>query len=1059
MKDLKFYLLALFLLIAGTGFAQNTSVAGTVIDEKGEPMIGVSIRLKSNPSVGAATNLDGKFTISVPKPNEILTVTFIGYVAQEVTAKGTTPLTITLVEEQTTLNEVVVVGYQDVKKRDLTGSVAKADLEDMLKAPVASFDQALAGRIAGVNVSSSEGSPGNDMNIVIRGNNSVTQDNSPLYVIDGFPIEDPRAGAAINPNDIESIDVLKDASATAIYGARGANGVIIISTKKGKAGELQINYDGNFGVQRVTKTIPMMDAYEFVRLQQEVIDPTQMVGENGYYKTYNGKTYTLEDYRNVDQYNWQDMIFRDATQQSHSLTLNGGTAGNRYNASLSYFDQDGIVLASNFNRIQGRLSNTIRKNKLNVNLSVNYSNSTQNGRSPSQSTFSGMNNLFYSVWGYRPVTQPGVPLSYLKDNAFDDNVDTSVDYRFNPILSLENENAKNNTTYIQFNGFAEYEFMKGLKLKVSGGYTTDFRKFENFNNSKSRYGSPISIDKVNATVRNSQRHTWLNENILTYQTTIQKKHSLNALAGVTFQNSDFKYYSTKTTQIPNESLGMAGMAQGMPNLNESAHTEWSMLSYLARLNYNYASKYYATTSFRADGSSKFREKNLFGYFPSASLAWSFTEEDFMKRYDWLDAGKLRVSWGMTGNNRVGEYDTYARIAILQGGDGNYTDPLRNGYGVYSFNNQIVAGSIPLTLPNIDLKWETTSQWNIGLDLGFFKDRVNVTVDLYDKITHDLLLNAVLPVSSGYGSAMKNIGKVQNRGLEFTLNTVNIAKKDFRWTSNFNIAFNRNKVLALADNQRSLISQEIVDRNFNGDNYIAKIGYPIGMMYGYIYEGTYKLDEFDQVGGNYILKPGVARYVSENNTQPGFPKYKDLNEDGVINSDDQTFIGRGEPIHVGGFTNNFQYKNWDLNVFFQWSYGSDIVNANLLMFETSFSRRRDLNQFASYANRWTFDNPTSDIPRVNNSSSNLLYSSRIIEDGSYLRLKTLSLGYNIPTSAIKKIGLTKARLNLTAQNLFTLSNYSGYDPEVSIRDKALTPNLDFSAYPRAASLNFGVNLSF
>jgi TonB-dependent starch-binding outer membrane protein SusC len=1050
----------LLILTFGISAQSQINITGTILDESGETLPGVNILLKGQDR-GTISDFDGKFGITVPNANSILVFSYLGYQTVELKVDRTKPMEVKMVEETKSLNEVMVIGYQDVRRRDLTGSVAKANMEDMLKAPVASFDQALAGRIAGVNVSSGEGTPGGTMNIVIRGKNSLTQDNSPLFIIDGFPVEDPAAGSSVNPNDIESIDVLKDASATAIYGARGANGVIIITTKKGTIGVPTINYDGSYGVQNVIRTIPMMDAYEFVRLQEEVWTPAQMSGDFGYYKTFEGKTYTREDYRGVEQYNWQDLIFRDAIQQSHSLSLTGGTAGNRYNASFSYYDQDGVVLASNYNRIQGRLGTTIRRDKLNINLTTNYSRATQTGSSPSQSSYSGMNNLFYSVWGYRPVTQPGVSITSLLDNATDDGVDQTNDYRFNPIMSLNNEHRKNTTAYNQYNGFIEYEFTKGLKLKVSGGYTIDNRRNENFNNSKTRYGSPISNDKVNATFSTSERKTWLNENILTYQTNFDRKHFINVLGGMTMQESIYEFNSMKTINIPNESLGMAGMSQGTPNLLLSSKSEWSMMSFLSRFNYNYQSKYYFTASFRADGSSKFSKKNRYGYFPSASLAWNFTEEDYMKEFSYLlDAGKLRLSWGMTGNNRVGDYDTYAQLELLQAARGNFSGINDVAHGVYPFNNNVSSiGAVPTSLSNFDLRWETTSQSNIGVDLSFLKDRIDFTFDWYNKVTSDLLLRATLPTSSGYGSAMKNVGKVQNRGVEFTINTTNIKTRDFSWSTNFNIGFNNNTVLELTENQLSMLSNGYFDQNFTAPNYIAKIGYPIGMMYGYIYEGTYKLDDFTFDGTTYFLKPGIPNYTAENNTQPGFPRYADLNGDGVVDSNDQTFIGRGEPIHVGGFTNNIEYKGFDMSIFLQWSYGSNILNANKLMFETGYNRRRDLNQYASFIDRWTFDNPESDIPRVSASTSNNLFSTRIIEDGSYLRLKTLSIGYTFDKKLVNKLKLKRARVYVSGQNLLTLTKYSGYDPEVSIRNSALTPGLDFSAYPRAMSFNMGINLNF
>jgi len=1057
---LHLFILVCISLITTTVYGQKTqNITGTVFDENGQTLPGVNIMVKGT-KAATITDSNGKFGLSPANSTGILVFSYMGFETLEVKIDKTKPMNVTLKEKSKSLNEVMVIGYQDIRKKDLTGSVAKADITEMLKAPVASFDQALGGRIAGVNVSSGEGTPGSSMNIVIRGNNSLTQDNSPLYVIDGFPIEDPVAGSSINPNDIESIDILKDASATAIYGARGANGVIIITTKKGKVGEPVINYDGNYGVQRIIRKIPMMDAYEFVKMQSEIWTASEMSGENGYFQTLNGKTWTLEDYKNIEQFNWQDLIFTEAPQQSHNVSLTGGNAGNRYQASLSYFDQDGIVINSNYNRIQGKLSSSIRRNKLSTNLNINYSQATQNGSSPSQSSYSGMNNLFFSVWGYRPVTQPNVDLNSLLESTVDEGVDQTNDYRFNPIMSLNNEYRKNVTSYTQFNGYAEYEFVKGLKLKVSGGYTIDNRRGETFNNSKTRYGSPISIEHVNATLSTSERKTWLNENILTFQTNIDKKHFFNLLGGMTLQESNYDFYSMKTINIENESLGMAGMSQGDASTIISNISDWSMLSYLTRLNYNYRSKYYVTASWRADGSSKFSKENRFGYFPSASVAWTFTEEDFMKRYsDILHSGKFRLSWGKTGNNRVGDYDTYAQLMLLKASEGNYSGINDKVHGVYPFDNTVSSvGTVPYSLPNKALKWETTAQTNAGFDLSFLNDRIDLTLDWYNKITSDLLLQAALVPSSGFGSAMKNIGKVQNRGIEFTINTTIIKNKKFSWSTNFNIAFNRNKVLELAENQIAMLTNGYFDQNFTSSNYIAKVGYPIGMMYGYLYEGTYKVDDFNYDGTTYTLKPGIARYTAENATQPGYPKYTDINNDGIIDSNDQTFIGRGEPIHTGGFTNNFEYAGFDLSIFFQWSYGANIINANKLMFESG-NKRKDLNQYASYTNRWTFDNQDSDIPCISNSSSNNLFSSRIIEDGSFIRLKTLSLGYTINSKQLKKVGISKARVYFSGQNLFTWTSYSGYDPEVSIRNTALTPNLDFSAYPRATTFSGGVNLSF
>lgn len=1049
-----------FLFLAIGNLSSQIQITGIVTDKNGEPLVGVSILNKAEKK-GTVSDINGKYGISVPNKKTTLDFSYIGFVSQSVTVGDKKQINITLAEENKFLEEIVVVGYQEVMRRDLTGSVAKADLGEMKKMTSPNITQSLAGRIAGVNVSSSEGMPGGTMNITIRGNNSLTQDNSPLYVIDGFPVEDPAAIAAFNPADIENFDILKDASATAIYGARGANGVVMITTKKGEVGQPIIGYNGTYGQQFITRKIPLMNAYEFVKLQAELF-PSEMDSKYFREDPSTGKRYSLEDYRNIAQYDWQKEIFRSAPQQNHSLTITGGTPEARYNASVSFYDQDGVVLSSNFNRLQSRIGLNIRKRKLNLTINANYSRSTQNGNSPAQGGSSGMNSLFFSVWGYRPVNMPGQKLSDLIDNGLDDDVSTTNDYRFNPVMSLRNEYRKNQNIYFQNNGSAEYEIRPGLKVKISGGITSTIQHNETFNNSRTRYGSSLSVDRVNANYTSNERLTWLNENLLTWQTNIRKRHFFNLLGGVTLQHSDFKSYSLRSVQIPNEGLGMAGLSEGTPSGNSSINSEWSMMSYLGKVNYNYKSKYYLTASFRADGSSKFRSNNRFGYFPSASLGWSFTEEKFMESLKpIIESGKLRVSWGNTGNNRVGEYETYATIRILQSGGGVYTIPTGYTHGIYPFNNQINGniGAIPFTMANKDLKWETTEQYNIGTDLSFFKERINVTIDWYHKMTKDLLLLSDLPYSSGYGSAMKNIGRVQNRGLEFTLNTTNIQTKSFKWVTNFNIAFNRNKVLELAENQETLLTNAYFDNGYTAPNYITKLGYPMGMMYGYMYEGTYKYEDFNFDGTNYTLKAGVPSFSNESKTQPGYPKLKDLNRDGVINSDDQTIIGKSEPIHIGGFTNSLTYKNIDFSIFLQWSYGNDILNANRLMFESG--QNKDLNQFASYSERWSADNPTSNIPRAsaNSSPSSKVFSSRIIEDGSYLRLKNITIGYNFPAKTLKRAKIKSLRLFASADNLYTFTSYTGYDPEVSTRNSALTPGMDFSAYPRALSINGGVNITF
>ena len=1044
-------LLATFLCcVLGVQAQTGSQVTGKVVDAMGE-LPGVSVVVKGTTN-GTVTGLDGSYKLDNVKPADIVQFSFIGYKTQEIKVGSQKIFNITFQEDAQALGEVVITaGYGDIKRKDFTGSAGKANMVDMMKAPIASFDQALAGRIAGVQVSSNEGMPGSTFNIVVRGNNSLTQSNSPLYVIDGFPVEDANA-ASINPADIESLDILKDASATAIYGARGANGVVIITTKKGTAGKATVTYNGSFSVQKIINTIDMMDAYEFVKLQGEVRSKAEM--ESTWFSNYpwkddNGVKRDLEFYRNlptdVKQYDWQDKIFRSALTHNHYASLNGGKEGTRYSASLSYMNQEGIITNSDFERYQGRVSLDQRiSDKFKVNLNANYTRAITNGTSPSSTVSSATSSLMYSVWGYRPVTYDNADL---ENSLFDPAVDSSNDYRFNPILNQREEYRKRIEDNLVANTFVEYTILPGFKAKVSAGYRLKNVTNEQFNNSKTRYGNPTRSEGVNASMGTTENRSWLNENTLTYVKTFNKKHNLNALAGITFQGDYYKYYYMKVQQITNEALGMSGMDEGTPSKVESSLSESKLMSYLARVNYNYDSKYYLTASFRADGSSKFVGNNRWGYFPSASVAWNFNREAFLeKASSWLSNGKLRLSWGMTGNNRVGDFAALAKL---------YSSITTE----YVFNNSYYPGYALSALANKDLKWETTDQVNLGFDLGFFNDRINLTVDVYHKLTRDLLLNADLPYSTGFSSAYKNIGKMQNRGLEITLETQNIKTKDFTWSTNFNISFNRGKIKELNAGQETLLSTVSFDNGYQTPSYIAQVGQPVGLMYGFVYDGTYKYEDFDKTAsGDYILKANIPNNGGDRTAiKPGTAKYKDINGDGVVNDNDRTIIGRGHPIHTGGFTNNFTYKDFDLSIFFQWSYGNNIINANRLIFENG-EPRKETNMFASYINRWTPENPNSDIPAVRGQGPKV-FSSRVIEDGSYLRLKTISLGYNVPAKALKKCSLSSARIFISGENLLTFTSYSGYDPEVSVRNSALTPGFDYSAYPRAYNFSVGLNIGF
>ena len=1039
-------LLTLSVLLTGEAFAQNT-VVGRVVDANNTPLIGVNVVVKGT-TTGTTTGIDGNYSIKVAE-SQTLVFSYLGYTTVEEIVGKRTAINVKMNEEATQLGavEIVNIGYGTTTRRDLTGSVAKADLGTMMKSNVTNFDQALNGRIAGVVVTTGDGSLGAEANITIRGNNSLTQSNAPLYIIDGFPSEGSFA-TSINPADIESIDVLKDASATAIYGARGANGVIVINTKRGTEGKPTVNFSASFSLSHIANKIDLMDSYEFVRLQEELVTDTSMASSYYGYSEEYGRNLTLEDYRNIKGIDWQDELYRTAFQQNYNISLSGGNKeGLRYNVGFSALDQDGIIIRSNFQRYQGKANFTLPiTKKLTLNVNANYSRTATNGVNPTtaETTSSSSGWLMYSVWGYRPVTAPGQDIL---DSIIDESVDGSNDYRFNPVKTAKNEYRKTLVDYLNSNIALTWKITPELTFKTTGGYVMNKRRREEFNGTETYTGYPGSPSGkgVNGAIYWTDQASWTNENTLNYKRRFGRSHNVDLMAGLSLQGQKNTYEGVSATQITSEELGIAGIHTGNYQSVPSNYYDWRMMSMFLRANYNFRYKYYLTFSFRADGSSKFPSDNRWGYFPSVGASWNFNRENLFKNSEWLNNGKLRFSWGLTGNNRTQTpYDFYSQITVTPG-SGNSFD--------YVFDGTRVPGYYFSNMANDKLKWETTEQWNVGIDLGFFEDRLKVTADWYDKVTHDLLLYALLPASSGYEQGMLNIGSIRNRGFEFTLETINIKTRQFQWSTSFNIAFNRNRILGLVDNQNTLQSSVTWETHFNSQfPYISQVGKPTGMMYGFIYEGTYKPEDFDANGN---LKSGIPAYKG-NKMQPGDLKYRDLNGDGKIDDYDRTIIGCGQPLHTGGFSNNFNWKNFDLNIFFSWSYGNDILNANRLIFESGW--KAQTNQLASYAGRWTPDNPTSDIPRAGATGSEE-YSSRVIEDGSFLRLKNVSLGYTIPSRQLRKAGISSLRVYVSADNIWTLTNYSGPDPEVSTRNSVLTPGFDWSAYPRAYGFTAGVNITF
>lgn len=1017
-------------------------ITGTIKDSLGKPLEGVTVKLK-NRNISAISDKDGRYTIKIDDTNATLSFSHVGYATKEKFVGASTNIDVSMIEIASTLNEVVVIGYGSVKKKDLTGSVSKVDMSDLQKAPVRSFDEALAGRVAGVQVSSADGQPGAAVNIVIRGSNSITQDNSPLYVIDGFPIENPNNNV-IDPSEIESMEILKDASATAIYGARGANGVIIITTKKGKVGAPVISFEPYYGVQKKLKEIPLMDGYDFVKYQLE-LSPTAATS------TYliNGRT--LDSYKTIPATNWQDMMFRDGSIANAHIAVTGGSEKTKYSISGSAFGQNGIIINSGYDRYQGRIVlDQIVNDKLKVGVNINYSNLSQFGVPASAVNSSLTTALMYSVWGYRPVTGDSTNLQNL---LFDPVIDATNDYRINPIISTNNQLLHNTTNALVANAYADYNISNELKLRVTLGTVRNQLRADVFNNSNTLTGntnSAYGANGVNGSINYSDNNSWVNENTLSYNKRINENNQLVLVGGATFQGdlTDAYGYSAKQIPLSVQSLGLGSLSSGTPVSVVSNEQNWTLASFLARGNYTLNSKYLFTASFRADGSSKFIGNNRWGYFPSGAFAWRFSSEKFAKQLTWLSDAKLRTSYGVTGNNRVGDFAYSYSIS----------EPLS---AAYAFDNGVTPGAIPTTLGNANLKWETTSQADVGLDISIFNNRIDITTDYYRKNTSNLLLNANLRPSIGFSNDYKNIGDVQNQGFEFSFTTINVQSAIFRWTTSFNISFNKSKIISLADNEESLLTPVNWDNGYNTTPlYVAKVGQPMAQIIGYVWDGVYQLKDFNEVGGKYILKTTVPNNGNTSSTiQPGDIKYKDINGDGVVDNNDITVIGHPFPKHTGGFTNNLKYKNFDLNLFFQWSYGNDIVNLNRLVFDGNQPARANLNQFASYDNRWSMENPNTNIYRTGGEGPQGIYSSRVVENGSYLRLKTVAIGYNLIPAQLKGTGIRTLRVYVSGQNLITWTKYTGYDPEVSNYQTALTPGADYSPYPRARTMTVGANVTF
>lgn len=1033
---------------------QKKEITGAVKDSKGLALPGVTVAVKGT-TIGIITNADGKFTLSIPATAKTLRFSFIGMKTVEVAVGSQTDYKVVMEDEKLSLDEVVVVGYGAMRKGDLTSSVSVVPVKDLVKAPVSSFAEALAGRVAGLRVSSADGQPGAGVDIIIRGPGSLTSSTQPLYVIDGISVEnfDPLT---LNQEEIESMSILKDASSTAIYGSRGANGVILIQTKRGSVGKPVVTVSSSMGFQEVPRTIPLMSPYEFLKYQTELDPRATYTYQYFGYDPDLGRQRTLDDYKDTKGVNFQDMLLRTGVTKINDVSIRGGSENTKYSISGSIYDLTGAIINTGLTRYTGRitLDQTISP-KFTVGLTVNSSVLDQKGQIVNEGQAGKQQPTSYlliGAWMYRPVAP--IPSINLEEDLYDPQAVTSADIRVNPFLSQENQDQHNKTYLTETSAYINWNITKDLVLKTVGGYRNNRYVQTAFYNSLTSQGSPYNpnnINGINGYITNTTTTIVSNSNTLTFNKAINKDHHITAMA--LFETIDTKANKDgyQGRLLPNENLGMSGIDEGTIGSPVASLSQNTMVSYGGRLNYSYKSKYLLSASWRADGSSKFDKENRWGYFPSASVAWNMQSEPFFERlFPFISNSKLRASYGEVGNNRIGDFEYPMRLIFNNTTQG------------YAFNNTNPNGAIYVNnVGNKGLKWETTKTLDAGYEFGLFKNKFTIEAEWYRKTTTDLLLNATLPRSTGFATATKNIGELRNDGWEFTLTSYNVNTPKFRWQTSFNIAFNNNKVMALTNGQQSLPSNVDYVSQFGKPLYVAEIGKPSGMMIGYLFDGVYQYSDFDNPSPDvYILKPNISGNGGvRSGIRPGDIKYKDLDGDGTMTDADVTFIGRGQPIHIGGFTNNFSWKGFELNVFFSWSYGNNVYNANRLIMEGNSNSWALINQYATYANRWEPDKPSNTLYRTDGMGPIGFHSSRVVEDGSFLKLKTVSLSYSLPASIIKKAYLSNLTLSVSGQNLYTWTNYSGLDPEVSTRGSLLTPGFDYSAYPRSPMFVFGIKAAF
>jgi len=1074
-------LLTIFFILPVTLLAQNKTVRGKVTDENGAPIAGVNVVEKTSKK-GSQTDNQGNFSLSVPATGSVvLTFSSIGYVGKSITVNGNDPVSVKLSRDAVTQEDVVVIGYQTIRRKDLLASVSSVSAKDLKDIPLNSAAEALNGRLAGVTATTSEGSPDAAVRIRVRGGISITQDNSPLYIVDGIQME--NALNVLSPQDIQSIDVLKDAAATAIYGARGGNGVVVITTKSGKPGRLKVSYNGFVGVKKLARELDVLSPYDFIYYQSERSRGSG-TDSTTFTKNYGTTWDTLNVYKNVPAVDWQKETYgKTGFTQMHNLTVSGGNNRFTYNFGYTFNSDKAIVINSSYRRHLANFRGDYKLNsKMKIGISARLTQQNVFGAGTSSENGTSYNRLRNTI-KYRPFLMPNQSLT--DADAFSDPNAGNGLLLFNPILyagaEYRQKSTKNNNISLTYT----YNVTKNLNFRSTWGYV--YNKFYDwqFSDSSTSIAITQGAQRPVTSMDSTFTRTYTNSNVLTYSVKNWKnKHDFSVLVGeetyqlnTTVTNKAYKLFPlfiSPVVALLNPQNGSS--FTGYPRISKSKYTN---LSFFGRMSYAFKDKYLASVDVRADGASKFGPGNKWGYFPAASLAWRVKKESFLEDVNFISDLKFRAGMGVAGNNRIPDYLYISTFSS-------------NGTYFYGLNNQAILAYYSAGLVNPTLKWESTLNKNLGVDLGILKNRLSMSVDVYNNESKDLLLNVPIASTYGYSTQLQNVGKTRNKGVELQLNAQIVTEKTFTWSASFNIASNKNTVEQLGVNQNSFFPAASWGVSGQPTDYIVRIGDPVGSMYGLVNDGFYTTSDFDYntATSAYTLKTGVANATGIIGVvQPGMVKFKDISgpngkPDGIVDiTYDRQIIGNPTPKFTGGLNQQFTYKRWEMSAFVNFSYGNDVYNANKVELTNAYTNNS--NMLAIMANRWKIVNATGQTTQwvsgttaygfspdqLNALNANATIwqpiksagafypSSWAIEDGSFLRINNISVGYNVPVNRLSKLHMSKLKFYFTANNVAIITNYTGYDPEVSVRNSPLTPGLDYSAYPKSRTYIFGINASF